>query len=131
MTLGVRAVVTGKAGRVLLIEHTYVSGWQLPGGGVERGETAEDALVREVAEEAGVRATSPPVLISIHRQREYPGDHVLLYRVANWKPCARSSSAEIHAVGWFGLDELPPDTTPKTQMRLAELFGGAAASLDW
>ena len=41
MTLGVRGLVTNEAGEVLLIKHTYLAGWYLPGGGVERGETAE------------------------------------------------------------------------------------------
>src|SRR5204862_515613 len=46
MTLGVRGVALDGAGRVALVRHTYVSGWHLPGGGVERGETARDAMVR-------------------------------------------------------------------------------------
>jgi 8-oxo-dGTP pyrophosphatase MutT (NUDIX family) len=49
-TLGVRALVTDEQGRVLLIEHTYVLGWWLPGGGVDRGETAHQAVARELRE---------------------------------------------------------------------------------
>jgi len=43
MTLGVRGVAIDSAGRVLLVKHTYLHGWWLPGGGVERGQTCEDA----------------------------------------------------------------------------------------
>src|SRR5580704_19087855 len=66
MTLGVRGVVLNEAREVLLVEHTYVHGWHLPGGGVERGESTETAMARELVEEAGVKVTAPPRLVAIH-----------------------------------------------------------------
>ncbi len=132
LTLGVRGVVADADGRVLLVEHTYVPGWHLPGGGVERGETAAQALARELEEEAGVKPTAAPRLISIHsNHRSYPGDHVLVYRVEAWKPCSATSRGEIHQVGWFAPDRLPPDATAGTRARLAEIFGGQCSHLDW
>src|SRR5947209_14443043 len=62
MTLGVRALVVDPQGRILLVKHSYVTGWHLPGGGVEVGETIQDALARELLEEAGITALEPPVL---------------------------------------------------------------------
>ena len=38
MTLGVRTLVIDGEGRIFLVKHSYVSGWHLPGGGVEVGE---------------------------------------------------------------------------------------------
>jgi putative (di)nucleoside polyphosphate hydrolase len=52
---GVVAVFTNKLGQVLLFERTDRPGiWQFPQGGVEEGETFEDALTREVREEVGI-----------------------------------------------------------------------------
>ena len=48
----VTAVVTDRD-RVLLIHRTDNDRWALPGGGVELGESACDALVREVSEQPG------------------------------------------------------------------------------
>src|SRR3981081_3862413 len=62
MTLGVRALVIGPDGRIFLVKHSYVSGWHLPGGGVELGETLLDALVRELREEGNLEPTAPPTL---------------------------------------------------------------------
>jgi ADP-ribose pyrophosphatase YjhB (NUDIX family) len=132
LTLGVRGLVTDSEGRVLLIEHTYVHGWYMPGGGVERGETAEAALAREMVEEAGVRLTERPRLVSVHSNHaNHPRDHVLFYRCGAWAFCEARPGMEIHAVGWFSPDDLPEDTTPSTRARIREVLQAEAADPLW
>jgi 8-oxo-dGTP pyrophosphatase MutT (NUDIX family) len=132
LTLGVRGVVTDAEGRVLMVQHTYMNGWYLPGGGVERRETARQALFRELQEEAGVRVTGPVRLVSIHsNEPHHKGDHVLVYRVEAWEPCAASAQGEIHEVGWFAPDALPDDVTPGNRRRIAELFQGGEIDPMW
>jgi ADP-ribose pyrophosphatase YjhB (NUDIX family) len=131
-TLGVRGLVLNAAGEVLLVEHTYVHGWLLPGGGVERGETTEQAVTRELREEAGVKVIGRPRLIGIHaNHRVFRGDHVLVYRVDEWTRCAAADQGEIRAVGWFAPDALPPGVSPGTRARIAEALGGQEASPHW
>ena len=60
MTSAVRcvgAIIFDPAGRLLLIKRGHDPGaglWSLPGGRVEPGESDEQAVVREVAEETGL-----------------------------------------------------------------------------
>ena len=62
--LGVGAVVLVE-GRIVLVKraHEPLKGeWNLPGGGVELGETLEEACAREVLEETGLIVTVGPVI---------------------------------------------------------------------
>ena len=51
--VSVAGLVTNNNGEILLIKSPR-RGWEYPGGMVEPGETFQDALLREVKEEAGV-----------------------------------------------------------------------------
>jgi 8-oxo-dGTP pyrophosphatase MutT (NUDIX family) len=132
LTLGVRGMIVDAEGRVLLIEHTYVPGWYLPGGGVEHGETAEEALARELVEEVGVRVEGRPKLVSAHSNHSlFPNDHVLIYRIDDWTPCPATSRGEIAQMRWFKTDALPDGVTAGTRRRIEEAFSGGAVSPHW
>ena len=134
MTFGVRGLVhDADRNSVFLIRHTYVPGWQLPGGGVEVGETALEALERELFEEGNIELAEPPALKSIHfNRRASRRDHVAFYLVENYRQAAPKLPDREIAEGWFfPLDRLPDGTTPATLRRIAETFGGAPVSPDW
>lgn len=133
MTLGVRAVVIDAQDRVLLIQHTYVSGWYLPGGGVEPGETAGAALARELREEGGIALEGAPVLHGVFFNRRVSRrDHVALYVVRDFRQAETPQpNFEIVAHGFFPRDALPEGTTAATRARLAEIFDGTPVSETW
>ena len=133
LTLGVRATVIDGEGRVFLVKHGYMPGWHLPGGGVEVGETLRDALRRELLEEANIVVMDPPKLhgmffnASISRR-----DHVAVFVVRDFQQQAPPQpTSEIVDHGFFARHELPPDVTPGTRRRIAEVLEGANVSERW
>lgn len=132
MTLGVRALICDEAGRVLLVRHTYTAGWHFPGGGVEKGETALDAIMREAAEEGGAEATTTPALIGFYSNHaNFPNDHIAFFRFHAWRPCWPAASNEIAERGFFARDALPEGATMGTRRRLMEVFETAPVSAEW
>ncbi len=130
-TLGVRGVVRDAEGRFLLVRHTYAPGWLFPGGGVDRAESFEQAVEREIREETGVMARARPRLLSVHTNFEYfKGDHVALYAIDEWEQQA-SSSLEIAEFGFFSSDDLPEGTTGGTRRRIAEITDDLPPPSQW
>jgi ADP-ribose pyrophosphatase YjhB (NUDIX family) len=131
MTLGVRAMIEDGQGRVLLIRHTYVEGWHFPGGGVEGGQTALEALVHEVRDEAGLALDGEPDLVGLFRNPRFAGDHIAFYRVTRWRSCGKPDPREVAEWGWFGAGRLPGGAVGSVRARLAEAAGAAPVSPDW
>jgi 8-oxo-dGTP pyrophosphatase MutT (NUDIX family) len=133
MTLGVRAVVLDGDNRVFLVKHSYVTGWHLPGGGVEVGETFRDALQRELAEEAAIELSGEPALHGLffnsHVSRR---DHVAVYLIRHFRQDRLPEpNHEIVACGFFAAGALPAETTEGTRLRISEVLEGRAPIATW
>ncbi len=128
--MGVRLVLV-KDRAVLLVKHTYHRHWYLPGGGVKKGETLEDAARREAAEEVG--ATLGPLHLSgvYSNFFEHKSDHIVVFACDEFT-IGRADTREIEAARFFDLDGLPPDVSPGTLRRLREYrAGGRPAAGSW
>jgi 8-oxo-dGTP pyrophosphatase MutT (NUDIX family) len=132
LTVGVRAIVIDGHGRIFLVRHSYVSGWHLPGGGVEVGETLLSALARELKEEGNISLAETPALHGLfYNSRVSRRDHVAVYVVRAFHQGAPQPNHEIIAHGFFAPDALPEDTALGTRRRIAELLQGAPISERW
>ena len=123
MTLGVRGLALNASGEVCLVRHTYMAGWHLPGGGVERGETVWQAIAKEMREEAGVAVEGAPSLFHLYsNEAKFRGDHIALFVIRDWQPCAPEPGEEIAEIRWFAPDALPEAVSPATARRIAEVL---------
>ena len=123
VTFGVRAVVLGPDGRLLLVKHTYDKYWYLPGGAMKRGEEATAALKREVKEEIGIAELRIERNLGTYvSTREGKRDTIEVF-VAHAAAIGKRQKLEIAAAEWFAPEALPPDASPATQRRIAEFQG--------
>ena len=115
-TKGSSCVVVNEKGEVLLVLREDFRIWALPGGGVEPGETWEEAAVREVREETGYHVRIKQYVGEYWRPQmpEGHGDlkHVFLAEVSGGDPSQHDE--ESIDVRWF-----PPNQLPRRMFRFS------------
>lgn len=112
---GGRAIVQDNALRVLLHKRSDFGFWDLPGGGAEEGESAEQCVIREIREETGLVVENFEAIgFASCPSRErvvYPnGDIIqgfaLILHITEWSGSLQTSS-ESTELEFFELDRLP------------------------
>lgn len=133
MTLGVRVLVENEKGEVLLVRHTYVEGWYLPGGGVETSDTMAQTAAKELREEVGFEVIGEPKFIGIYKNKSASKrDHVAVYKAEEWREVeAFKPNREIAEIGFFPIDALPADITAGNLRRIKEIYFDAPVSHYW
>lgn len=118
-TIGAFAIILDDQGRVLLCHRRDYDLWNLPGGGVEAGESPWQALVREVKEETGLEA-KPIHLTGVYSKPD-KNDIVLSFacRITGGEIALTDEADKIE---YFEVGKIPKNTVPKQVERIKDYF---------
>ncbi len=105
--MGVRVVMVERES-VWLIRHTYLGGWYLPGGGLKKWESLDQAARREAREETGAELGEISLMGVFTSYRQWKTDHTSVFLCKDFKFVGKSD-AEIAEMQSFPLDQLPVD----------------------
>ncbi len=131
VTLGSRAIVVQDES-VLLVRLTYYKGWFLPGGGVNRGETFEAAMARELKEECGISPVSAQLQGLYLNQKGRHTDHVAVFVVREFKGTPGiQDQREIAEVRFFPINDLPETLWKGHRRRIHEMLGREPMTPRW
>lgn len=103
--MGVRVMMI-QDDKVWLIRHTYLEGWFMPGGGLNRNESLEQAARREAKEETGAELGKIILLGVFTNYVQWKTDHTVVFLCKDFKFTGKSD-AEIAELKQFSLSELP------------------------
>jgi 8-oxo-dGTP pyrophosphatase MutT (NUDIX family) len=120
--VGVRVMMI-QDNKVTLIRQTYMPGWFMPGGGIKRGETLEQAARREAYEETGAELGEMALMGAYTSFKDWKTDHNLVFVCEDFKVTGKPDK-EIAELNSFPLDQLPQGLWPGHIRRLEEYKRG-------
>lgn len=122
---GAFAAILDDEGRVLLCHRTDFDLWNLPGGGVEEGESPWEAVVREVREEVGLEVTVER-LTGLYWK---PGRELVFQFVCEVVGGELGTSEEADDARYFDVDGLPDNLSPRQAERIRDVAAGSSETL--
>jgi 8-oxo-dGTP pyrophosphatase MutT (NUDIX family) len=119
---GAKCVIT-RGDEVLLVRHTYGprERWELPGGGVKRGERASDGARREAREELGVDLADWRPLGDLFERIDHKHDTLCCFHAEVNSLAVEIDRGEIAEASWFSMHDLPAATSRYVPRVLARL----------
>ena len=124
--IGVFAFIFKGEEQVLLGRRRDFDVWNLPGGGLQQGETVTEGIVREVKEETGLDVEVER-LVGIY-SKPYRDEVVLAFQC---HPVSGELRSTEEAVEWcyFSVDELPRNLLPKHRERILDAARHQASAI--
>ena len=119
ITVGVFGIITNEHDGVLLCHRNDYNLWNLPGGGLEKGETPWGCIIRETKEETGLDIEVSH-LMGIYSKPQK--DEVVFMFVCHISGGELKLTEESRALKYFALTDIPRNTVPKQVERLRHYF---------
>jgi 8-oxo-dGTP pyrophosphatase MutT (NUDIX family) len=104
-----------------MIRHTYMPGWHLPGGGLKKWETLDEAARREAREETGAELGEISLLGTFTGMIQWKTDHTVVFLCRDFRVIGKPDG-EIAELRAFPLNDLPEHMF-SPHRRLLERFG--------
>ena len=115
--IGVNALIFDAEGHILLGHRRDIDWWNLPGGGMEFGETVDEALCREVREETGLEVKVDR-LVGVYSKPQK--QEVVLTFICQVIDGTLQPTVETRENRYFNPDALPGNTLPKHRQRIED-----------
>ena len=117
-TIGAFAVIFDDQDRVLLCHRRDLDIWNLPGGGMEPGETPDQTAIRETREETGLEIAIKR-LVGVY-SKSYSNDVVFVFEAGVIGGTLMATS-ESDKSQYFAAENLPVNTIPHHMERLLDV----------
>jgi 8-oxo-dGTP diphosphatase len=115
--IGVFALIFNDEKQILLGHRRDIDWWNLPGGGMEAGETVDEALNREVREETGLEIKVER-LVGVYSKPQK--QEVVLTFLCQVTCGTLQSTEETRESRYFAPGTLPDNTLPKHRQRIED-----------
>lgn len=109
------AIILNEQNEILLCHRRDYDLWNLPGGGIEAGESPREAVIREVKEETGLDVGMDSLVDVSYKKKQ---DEVLFTFLCSVSGGSITLNDEAEQIEYFSLDNFPKRFSPRQRERI-------------